>query len=133
MAGEPRRLWNGLQRCMDASQRRDLARYGHEIGPHTISHPDLTRLSPAELDRELCASKNALEDLLGQRVTSFAYPKGRWNGSVRGAVERAGFHCAVTVREGLLAERDVDWLTVPRVWINPTMATLQYRAKLSNA
>lgn len=46
------------------------------FGSHTMTHPDLNRLSPQEIDQELSQSKNRLEQELSQEIRHFAYPRG---------------------------------------------------------
>jgi peptidoglycan/xylan/chitin deacetylase (PgdA/CDA1 family) len=77
-----------------------LAKAGHSIGCHTHSHPDLTRLSTAEVSQEVLGSKLALEDALGQRVSAFCYPYGAYDARVRRVVQEAGFDVAFTVDLG---------------------------------
>jgi peptidoglycan/xylan/chitin deacetylase (PgdA/CDA1 family) len=72
-------------------QVRDLAEAGIEIGDHTWSHPLLPRCSRDELEREIFTSKAILEERLGTKVRSFAYPHGGCNGQVREIVRQAGF------------------------------------------
>ena len=55
---------------------RAIQSLGHEIGSHTVSHPDLGRLGVDEVRRELADSKRTLEETLGRRVRFFAYPFG---------------------------------------------------------
>lgn len=62
-----------------------------EIGGHTYNHVDLTKISPKEAWREIVEGKDALEDLLGKRVKSFAFPFGHYNSKVIEFVKRAGF------------------------------------------
>ena len=80
---------------------RALIRSGWEIGAHTLTHPDLTRSTDAELAREVSGSKRALERRLGVPVRFFCYPAGRFNGRVIAAVRRAGFLGATTTIDGL--------------------------------
>ena len=47
-----------------------------EIGVHTMTHPVLSAISKAEQQSEIQQSKETLEHLLEQPVTSFAYPYG---------------------------------------------------------
>ena len=54
----------------------ELAQSGYSIGCHSHLHQDLTTLSRAELLREVVASRQLLEDILGQRVSAFCYPYG---------------------------------------------------------
>lgn len=55
---------------------REMARLGHEIGSHTVNHPNLGT-APCDVARaELFDSKAVLENQLGRRVRWFAYPFG---------------------------------------------------------
>jgi peptidoglycan/xylan/chitin deacetylase (PgdA/CDA1 family) len=90
---------------------------GIQIGAHTVSHADLTRLSGANLWHEVYDSKAALEALLGHRVLDFCYPAGRFNDAVVRAVEAAGFATATTTQPGLLHSA-ADRFLWPRVRIS---------------
>jgi peptidoglycan/xylan/chitin deacetylase (PgdA/CDA1 family) len=57
----------------DVSEMQQL---GHEFGSHTVSHPDMGRIGPAEAKLELVDSKKTLEDRLQRAVPFFAYPFG---------------------------------------------------------
>lgn len=46
-------------------------------GAHTASHRILSGLSDAELEKEIIESKNEIEQRLGRKVISFAYPRGK--------------------------------------------------------
>jgi peptidoglycan/xylan/chitin deacetylase (PgdA/CDA1 family) len=85
---------------------RALANAGHTIGCHSHSHPDLTRLSTAEVWQEVLGSKLALEDALGQRVSAFCYPYGAYDARVREVVKEAGFDVAFTVDLGGVSSGD---------------------------
>lgn len=69
-----------------------------EIGGHTLTHPHLTRLTPAESTREIELGKAALEHMLGHCVTSFCYPYGAYRAEHVALVRAAGFSVARTVR-----------------------------------
>jgi peptidoglycan/xylan/chitin deacetylase (PgdA/CDA1 family) len=58
------------------------------IGAHTVNHPDLTRVSPAECDLELRQCQETIEDRLGRPTREFAYPYGVVTSPVRQAVSR---------------------------------------------
>jgi len=49
---------------------------GIEAGAHTVTHPVLSSLAAINQQREIRDSKRSLEELLGRRVTRFAYPYG---------------------------------------------------------
>ena len=59
---------------MNWEELHGLADRGVEIGSHTITHPHLTRLSDAELSRELQDSRSRLEDELGERASCSPTP-----------------------------------------------------------
>lgn len=76
---------------------QDLSRR-FEIGAHTLTHPDLTKLPEQELKEEIGGSKKYLEDLLGKEVSMFCYPKGFYSKKVKQVVSSAGFLGARTVK-----------------------------------
>jgi peptidoglycan/xylan/chitin deacetylase (PgdA/CDA1 family) len=86
-------------------QVEEMMAAGWEIGAHTVTHPDLTTLSGAELDAEVSGSKRALERRLGTEIDFFCYPSGRYDEETIAAVEDAGFVGATTTESGL-ASRD---------------------------
>jgi peptidoglycan/xylan/chitin deacetylase (PgdA/CDA1 family) len=85
---------------MTRSQVLEMAASGVTIGAHSRTHADLPACGPAELEAEVRGSRDDLEEMLGQPVTSFAYPAGRTSDAVVAAVAAAGFACAVTSRPG---------------------------------
>ena len=78
---------------------REAAGAGVEIGSHSQTHPQLDLLSASEATREITDSRRMLEDQLQHPVSSFAYPFGYWNRSVRAAVVDAGYVSACAVRD----------------------------------
>lgn len=97
---------------MSWNELRDLADRGVEIGSHTSTHPHLTRLSDAELDRELRDPRSRLEDELGRPCRFVAYPYGENDARVREAARRAGYEAAFALRESFAAP---DHFALPRV------------------
>jgi len=80
---------------------RALVAAGWELASHTLTHPDLTTLSPDALRREVAGSRERLRRQFGTPVNFFCYPAGRYDERVVTAVRRAGYHGATTVRSGL--------------------------------
>jgi peptidoglycan/xylan/chitin deacetylase (PgdA/CDA1 family) len=60
--------------CLTWAEVRELHKAGVGFGSHTVTHPKLTGLCHAELERELRRSKEKIENELGCAVQSFAYP-----------------------------------------------------------
>ena len=122
----------GALPMMDREQVRALSDRGHEIGAHTVTHPKLTQVSPETAREEMDASRIYLEELIGKRVVSFAYPKGNYDAGVRDITASLGFDVAVTTEEGLVPA-EPDWLALPRVWVSNRLSQGAFRAKLSRA
>ncbi len=85
-------------------QVRELRSYGIEIGAHTLTHPDLTRLAPAHARGEILRSQSLLQDALGAPVVSFAYPFGRYDRTAY-EIAKQHFACACTDRLELVNRR----------------------------
>jgi len=90
-------------RPLDWNQVGEMARHGIEMGAHTVSHPELPGLDDEALQREIRGSKEEIEQRLGRPVTSFCYPRGRFDDRVEREVERAGFRLACTTLPGAVA------------------------------
>lgn len=58
---------------------------GHEIGGHTLSHPDLITISMSTAASEICDDRRNLVNF-GYKPESFAYPFGSHNAAVKGIV-----------------------------------------------
>jgi peptidoglycan/xylan/chitin deacetylase (PgdA/CDA1 family) len=123
-SGEP--LGIGYERWLDTEHAGELAiasweqlqalvEAGWEIGSHACSHPFLTQLDDATLDRELSASRAALEARLGRPCRSLAYPYADVDSRVVAATRAAGYDCAATVYASFDAPDDP--LRQPRVVI----------------
>jgi len=63
---------------MTVEQLLELQNNGWEIGSHTLSHPDLTKLDPVWLIEEILGSKVKLF-CMGFDIKAFAYPYGKYN------------------------------------------------------
>lgn len=82
------------------AQVRDLADAGMEVGSHTCSHPDLTRLAPGDLRRELRESRADLEERLGRPVDTLSIPHGIYNRRVLVEATDAGYARVCVSRPG---------------------------------
>jgi len=67
-----------------------------EIGSHTIGHTVLGEASAEEAYREMASCKERLEELLGEPVPSFCYPRCLYSPACPDAARRAGYTSAVT-------------------------------------
>lgn len=55
---------------------KKMSQDGLSIGAHTVTHRRLSLLSSEEIEKEVLESKSEIEERLGKKVISFAYPKG---------------------------------------------------------
>jgi len=74
---------------------------GIEIGAHTENHPqDLKLLSKEEQEDEILANKLYLESVIKDKVSSFCYPRGRYNEDTICILKEVGFKEARTTVAG---------------------------------
>lgn len=74
---------------------RQLADAGWELGTHTSTHADLSRLDYGACRREIDASHGVLGAIAGERVQTLAYPFGRYGAAAIAAARDAGLLAAV--------------------------------------
>jgi peptidoglycan/xylan/chitin deacetylase (PgdA/CDA1 family) len=67
---------------------KQMAAGGHEICAHTVTHPDLTTLTAANLTYELQHSQAYLKSISGQPVNNFASPYGAYNPAVNAEIKK---------------------------------------------
>jgi peptidoglycan/xylan/chitin deacetylase (PgdA/CDA1 family) len=97
----PRNIEFAPQDRLSAAGIRDLAER-HEIGGHTLSHPRLPKIDDRAAHEDIRAGKHELEDMIGQEVVSFCYPRGEYEQRHTAMVRDCGFTLARTVRRHLL-------------------------------
>jgi peptidoglycan/xylan/chitin deacetylase (PgdA/CDA1 family) len=81
----------------------EMAASGVAFGSHTVSHPNLTRLTDEDLHRELTDSKLALESKLQKPIDTIAYPIGTpsaFNSRVISAAREHSFKIGLTYVSG---------------------------------
>jgi peptidoglycan/xylan/chitin deacetylase (PgdA/CDA1 family) len=141
------------ERLLNPSELQEMHAGSMEIGSHTVSHVRLPEVDDARLAEELTASKAALEDVLGNAISSFAYPYGAWDKRCADATRQAGYIAACTTDSGwslrdnnpyrlrrltlfntdtasslarklLLARNDVSWKTLSRHYLQQAKSRL---------
>lgn len=94
-------------RMLNWEQVQAMQQAGIVFGSHTVSHPVVSRLAPAEMDRELRESKQILEARLGRPVLDFAFPFGQLSDcgleTSSAMVVRCGYRSAMTTVPGVNA------------------------------
>jgi peptidoglycan/xylan/chitin deacetylase (PgdA/CDA1 family) len=112
-------------------QVRLLITDGWELAAHTLTHPDLTQLSAADLRHEVVGSRAALRATFEVPVDFFCYPAGRLDDAVVAAVRSAGYVGATTTAPGLATPADMFRLN--RVRVNRSDGIVGLAAKLHAA
>ncbi len=99
LIGKPNPFMSGRSgaRMMTQEEIRSLASSGVEIGAHTLSHRDLSKLDPDSCREESVGSRAVLEEITGSPVQLFAYPYGNYGQAAVAAVEDAGYEAAFTI------------------------------------
>jgi peptidoglycan/xylan/chitin deacetylase (PgdA/CDA1 family) len=98
-------LWS---RVLNWEQIHTMDRAGITFGSHTLTHPVVSKLTPAELERELVGSKRLLEKKLGSPALDFAFPFGKASDYGAAAIEqlhRCGYRSAATTVPGVNTSR----------------------------
>jgi peptidoglycan/xylan/chitin deacetylase (PgdA/CDA1 family) len=80
---------------MTEEELRRLAAAGWEVGTHTSTHADLSKLDYGACRREIDASCADLGTITGDRVQTLAYPFGRYGAPAIAAARDAGLRAAV--------------------------------------
>ena len=91
------------RQLMTWAEAAKLADYGIGVGAHTVSHPFLSSLSGSQQLWELVESKRAIEERLGLKVRSLAYPgggQGDFNEETKSLAASAGYALAFTLIPG---------------------------------
>jgi len=86
---------------LDWKEVRSLAdKFNITIGSHSLTHPYLPRLSYAEAQHEITASRRQIAAEINRSVDFFCYPSGDLNQRETELVRDAGYLGAVTVAPG---------------------------------
>jgi peptidoglycan/xylan/chitin deacetylase (PgdA/CDA1 family) len=105
---------------MNWDDARSLAKSGHVVGSHTMTHPNVAHISVEDARNELNESKLKLEEELGERVKHFSYPhpalNPQWNETTLKITEELGYATAVTTTSGAV-RADARPLAIPRTYI----------------
>lgn len=109
--------------CMTWSEVRELHGLGIEFGSHTVSHPKLWKLTRDELIQEVQDSKRHIEDQLGNRINTFAYPYAfpsfneMYKRLIFELLEWKGYRYAVTTNIGRMFDGNHCY-QIPRLPVN---------------
>ena len=88
-----------------------IGQAGHELGNHTYTHADITRLSEEELEKEVKKTEEILTRISGTRPVVFRPPGGAYNEASLRVLEKMGY-------------QTVLWSVDTRDWTKPKVSTI---------
>lgn len=107
---------------------------GHEIGGHSVTHPDLTTLSPADLDYELRHSKEYLESVAGAgQVQNLATPYGTYNDAVIAKAKELQYASLRSTDEGFNSKEDFDQYRIEVQNMQKTTTQAEFQSWIDQA
>jgi len=117
---------------MSGTQVKNLFAQGNEIASHSVTHPDLTTLSAAQLKNEMANSQTTLQNLIGAPVVDFAYPFGAYNGNTI-AVGKQYYQSQRTVNAGYNTKDNFDLTQLKMYEVDSNISQAQVKAWIDGA
>lgn len=114
----------------DAQVTEMLASGCWELGGHTLTHANLSRLSEAQKLAEIRGCREQLAARFAVPVSSFAYPFGIYDKVDVELAEQAGFTSAVTTVEGIDTDLHSNCFELRRVKISGKDNRLAFRLRM---
>ncbi|MCK4575894.1 polysaccharide deacetylase family protein [candidate division WOR-3 bacterium] len=115
---------------MDWFDLRDLVKAGFEIGSHTHTHPDLTKITKESVRRELQYSKKILEDKLGVSIHFISYPFGRYSKEIKEIALECGYKGGVCLSHPFKKKNDIFEIDREGVYVFETIDDFKAKLKL---
>lgn len=110
----------------DAGVETLLASGCFELGGHSATHADFSKLDPATRRMEIEDSKSALEARFGVPLETYAYPFGIYDSVDVDLVRNAGFAGAVTTRSGISRHLQAERFELKRVKVSGKKGQLTF-------
>ena len=104
----------GKDRIMTADELATLAKAGHAIESHTVTHCMLTEKSDEDARWELRESRERIAEITGQPCDHFCVPRGGHDGRVVKLVKEAGYLSCSGLSKGT-ARLSADPMKLPRI------------------
>ena len=114
---------------MNDEMIKEMGEYGIEFGGHTMNHKKLAKISLKEAKEEIIISKEVLEEKLGKKLLSFAYPYGNLNEDIKKIVKSSGYYFAVATDSGPLSFSE-DFYQIRRIAIFPPNGLFSFKRKI---
>jgi len=127
-------VWDGGNgasnlRLMSHQQILELRAAGFEIGSHSLTHPNLTKVPNSQAWEEISRSRMLLEILLNAPVRAFSYPYGFLDVRTKRMAAEAGYRFACAAWSGPARFED-DPFEIRRIVIPRDLGLLGFVARL---
>jgi len=116
-------------KLMNIDQIYEWVSNGFEIGSHTKDHLDLTSLDINKKKEQIIDSKNFINQSLGIKITSFAYPFGSFDDETIKIVQE-NYEYAVTTRPSKYNPNKFNDMKLPRISINKKTSIFKFLLKI---
>jgi peptidoglycan/xylan/chitin deacetylase (PgdA/CDA1 family) len=106
------------RRFLNWEEAREMQAAGMTIGSHTATHRILSQLTPQEQTVELTESKQVIEEQLGTRVSTLAYPVGTvgaFNETTQKIALRAGYRMCFSFYNGINTTANLNVADLRRI------------------
>jgi peptidoglycan/xylan/chitin deacetylase (PgdA/CDA1 family) len=117
-------------RLLSREEILEMKKYGIEFSSHTLTHPDLTKISLEAAKKEIFESKMKMEEIIQDEVITFAYPYGKLNQKLKEIVKDAGYKFGISTDSGSAA-MDEDWFEIRRIILFPKTGKRSFKRKVS--
>lgn len=114
----------------DAQVRSMLASGRWELGGHTRTHANLSRLDTPQRELEIAQARDSLSASFGVPVDSFAYPFGIYGPEDVAMARQAGYTTAVTTIEGISVDLDDEAMELRRIKVSGKDSLFAFRLRL---
>jgi len=114
---------------MGEQQILELHDAGFEIGSHSMTHQDLTKVTSEKRWEEISRSRMVLEIMLNSPVFSFAYPFGTVTPEIKRLVRDAGYKFACGISSGP-SRFDQDPFEIRRIVVTNNNSLLNFLIKV---
>jgi peptidoglycan/xylan/chitin deacetylase (PgdA/CDA1 family) len=96
--------------AMTIEELKSIKNGNISLGAHTLSHPFLVNCSNEDSQKEIFSSKEKLENWLGTKVDTFAYPFGSFGEREIEFVKSAGFKMAFSTVADYITKDNISSL-----------------------
>ncbi len=115
---------------LNTREIKGLIADGWEIGCHSNTHANLSKLTPTHLQQEIVIAKKSIEKSLGIKVNYFAYPRGKYSNQVLNFIKKANYKMALTMDDGFI-NKNTNPLLIPRIGVDRSHTFPEFKSAFS--